>query len=267
MDIGERKCDYLLQLEKQLIEEYNLILWQKENFLLQKSRIKCLTEWNKNTHFFHTITVIRRLKGCITCLKDENDYWMDNQETLQQVSRQFYINLYTEGQEDRGSNFSFKFPQSSRSNILLLNRPLSHLEVLEAIIEMGGMKVPGPNRLSLCFFQKNWDIIGAAVTESITDAFARGSFSKKMNGTLLTLVPKQASLETMSHIRPIALCNFVAKAITKIISNRLKNLMHLLMGEGQASFIPRRQVVDNVIIIQEVLYSMKRKAGLKRVLE
>lgn len=65
----------------------------------------------------------------------------------------------------------------------------------------------------------------------------------------------------MSYFRLIALCSFVAKLITKILANRLKNLMQKLVGEGQTSFIPSRQAEDNMIMVQELIHSMKKKTG------
>lgn len=66
----------------------------------------------------------------------------------------------------------------------------------------------------------------------------------------------------MAHFRPIALSN-VVKIITKIIANRLKPVMSSLVGETQCSFILGRQGIDNVVIVQEIIHSMRRKQGNK----
>lgn len=39
--------------------------------------------------------------------------------------------------------------------------------------------------------------------------------------------------------------------------------MSFLVGEYQSSFILGRQSIDNVIIVQEALHSMRRKVGKK----
>ena len=46
-----------------------------------------------------------------------------------------------------------------------------------------------------------------------------------------------------------------------MISNRLKGIMPLLISPAQASFIKGRSIVDNIIIAQEVIHSMKHKKG------
>lgn len=66
----------------------------------------------------------------------------------------------------------------------------------------------------------------------------------------------------MSLFRTIALRNIVAKLITKK-ANRLKPLIEKLAGPDQTSFIPNRQAADNMILVQELIHSMRRKMGGK----
>lgn len=101
--------------------------------------------------------------------------------------------------------------------------------------------------------------MGPSVSEFVRKAFLTASFLMEMNETLITLIPKQNPPEKLTHFRPISLCNVVAKIISKVIANRLKPLMSKLVGPNQCSFIPGRQAVDNVVIVQEVVHSLKRK--------
>lgn len=62
----------------------------------------------------------------------------------------------------------------------------------------------------------------------ITQAFAQGSFLPELNVTLITLIPKQETLELISQFHPISLYNVVVKLMLKIIANWLKFLMQNL---------------------------------------
>ena len=52
----------------------------------------------------------------------------------------------------------------------------------------------------------------------------------------------------MEHFRPICLCNVSYKIMTKILSARLRNVMEELINPCQCSFIPNRNIGDNIII-------------------
>lgn len=82
-----------------------------------------------------------------------------------------------------------------------------------------------------------------------------------MNDTDITLIPKVDLPERETHFRPISLCNVSYKAITKLMTTRLKGLMQEVIGPQQSSFVPGRQITDNVIIYQETLNAMRRKTG------
>lgn len=39
--------------------------------------------------------------------------------------------------------------------------------------------------------------------------------------------------------------------------------MEQLVSESQASFVPHRQTTDNMIVVQEIVHSIKKKSGKK----
>ncbi|XP_019167321.1 PREDICTED: uncharacterized protein LOC109163057 [Ipomoea nil] len=81
------------------------------------------------------------------------------------------------------------------------------------------------------------------------------------NDTLISLIPKVPNPTSVKQYRPISLCNVSYKLITKIMASRLKNMSRKLIGPHQTSFVPGRQISDNVLLYQEVLSSMKNKKG------
>ena len=64
----------------------------------------------------------------------------------------------------------------------------------------------------------------------------------------LVLIPKVPNLESVSHFRPINVCNTLYKLLTKIIGNRLKPFLHAMVHLAQSGFVPGRRVMDNYII-------------------
>lgn len=73
------------------------------------------------------------------------------------------------------------------------------------------------------------------------------------------LIPKVDKLESITQFRPIGLCNFIYKIISKVIVNIMKNLLPLVISENQRAFIPGRLIHDNVVIAHEVYHHLKNK--------
>lgn len=84
-----------------------------------------------------------------------------------------------------------------------------------------------------------------------------------MNKTLIALIPKVDNPDNIKMFRPISLCNVVYKTINKIIVARLRPLLLILISPTQSSFIPGRSMMDNIIITQEVLHTLRSKKGKK----
>lgn len=69
--------------------------------------------------------------------------------------------------------------------------------------------------------------------------------------------------ETANYFRPITLLNVVFKIISKVLVNRMRPIMSKLVGPFQNSFLPGRSTMDNVILNQEIMHSMRHKKGRK----
>ncbi|GAA0169690.1 hypothetical protein LIER_40808 [Lithospermum erythrorhizon] len=60
----------------------------------------------------------------------------------------------------------------------------------------------------------------------------------------------------MFEIRPISLCNIVAKIVSKVLANRLRPILMVIISETQSAFLPGRIISDNILIAHEVLHYM-----------
>lgn len=95
----------------------------------------------------------------------------------------------------------------------------------------------------------------------IADIFRNPLQVSEVNGTFITLIPKLDQVSNIKDFRPISLCNVSYKIVTKILAQRLRPVMSKLVNPCQSSFIPNRQSRDNIVIAQEIFYSMRRSEG------
>jgi hypothetical protein len=85
------------------------------------------------------------------------------------------------------------------------------------------------------FFKACWDVVKHDIYGIVEDSRCSSSILKALNSTFITLIPKENEARTPDRFRPIALCNVVYKIISKVIANRLKPLLPILISKEQSA--------------------------------
>lgn len=79
-----------------------------------------------------------------------------------------------------------------------------------------------------------------------------------MNHNFVTLVPKKDKPQSISDYRPISCANIFYKIISKILCNRLKWFLPVLIAENQFSFIPKKKYWRNVLLAHENIQDLAK---------
>ncbi|KAF7807956.1 reverse transcriptase [Senna tora] len=93
----------------------------------------------------------------------------------------------------------------------------------------------------------------------VKEYFEGKSNLRSINKTNLVLIPKVDRPESVGHFCLISLCNFSYKILSKVITNRMKDLLPKFISQHQRAFVSGRLIQDNIVIAHEVFHYLKEK--------
>jgi len=95
-----------------------------------------------------------------------------------------------------------------------------------------------------------FDILGLDLLNVIKESRTFGRVIGSVNATFLSLIPKVSNPVTFNEFKPISLCNFIYKVITKIIASRVKEKLTSCISAEQFGIFKDKLIFDAVGISQ-----------------
>ena len=255
---------FLYSLEHQLTLDYNTLLHQEYLYRQLKSRVTWLNYGDMNTKFFHLTTLHRRSHSRVVTLKDTTGLWLTGDPLLVHINDTFH-KLFQ-------ATFEYRRPSLRSAPQMCLSSPfLEHTqtlstiplldEILKALRHLPLLKAPRSDGFHALFFQTNWHVLGQSVIQIIQDIFEQLCIPPTWGHTNLVLIPKVTHPEQITQFRPISLCNTLYKLVSRILMQRLKPYMAEIINPFQARFVPGRRTNDNIILVQEVICTLRNRKG------
>ncbi|CAJ2631177.1 unnamed protein product [Trifolium pratense] len=230
----------------------------KDNLLKQKSRTKWLKEGDSNSRFFHQSIKGRRRRNQLVALRD-GDHWVQGVDEIKKFVKHFFVNNFTEEWSNRPHLDGISFPTLSLNDNLFLLAPFSVDEVRDVVWNSDGNKCPGPDGFNFNFLKACWDTLKGDIMDFVHDFHSNAILPKAITASFLALIPKKDNPQTLYDYRPICLVGSLYKIISKVLATRLKKVLGNLISKCQSAFLPNRQILDGVLVVNELIDLAKRK--------
>ena len=123
-------------------------------------------------------------------------------------------------------------------------------ELLKALKNMPNNKSSGNDGLTKEFYETFWEDLKKLLCASITKAFHRGELSHSQKQAL---IKKDRDKKLIKNWRPISLLNIDTKLNSKVLAERLKNVLPSLISSDQTAYVKGRFISKGGRLISDVL--------------
>ncbi|PKU77601.1 integrator complex subunit 11 [Dendrobium catenatum] len=207
---------------------------------------------DNNTKYFHALVKKKHAKNTICKIhRDDGSITEDYDEIVILAVNHFKTHLNKIFIPSSIINPHIIPKLISKDNNKGLTIPPSLEEVKDTVFGMNGNAMVGPDGFTTKFFNKYWPIIYEDIFAVVTDFFNGGAIPKFFTATSIVLIPKNNLADSWNDFRPISLCSFFYKFISKILMNRLFMHFPRIILPFQMGFVKSHPIVDNILLAQE----------------
>eukprot|EP00253_Pinus_taeda_P017122 PITA_17122 len=248
-----------LAIEKSAQRNVYCSFRNEEEYWRLKSRSLWLKSGDRNTSYFHRQCRARLSRNHITEITSSSGQVYKGFSQIQEAVVHHFQNLLSaerNGDEEDEAEFLTTIPNlvSEEDNDSLMS-PVMEEEITSIVRFMEPDKAPGPDGFTIHFYRICWEIIKVNLFRMIRGVLRKAKVDGGTKSTFLALIPKETNPRSFDRYRPISLCNSSYKIVAKLLANRIKPLLQKLISPAQGGFVKGRQILDNVIQIQEALHS------------
>ena len=132
-------------------------------------------------------------------------------------------------------------------------------EVKNVVWNCDNSKSPGPDSFNFGFIKFCWEEIKKDVIRAVNNFEECGRWTREKNASFISLIPKVDNPQLLNDFRPISLVGCLYKIVAKILSLRMKMVLHKVIDVRQSTFLAGRDLMDSVLVANVVLEEVKRR--------
>ncbi len=259
LDKAEKSIQKIKEIEGKLKE----IEENKYNGARLRSKAKYTVEGEKCTKFFFDLERRRGMAQTIKGLKRENGDMVETNEEILKAVKEYYEKLFkAEGINDEEKQKLLKQIKSKlgEEDKKDCEQEIREEEIKRAISELNKGKSPGIDGLGNEFYKTFKDFLTGILKEVYEEILKKEEMNQRMGMGLIKLIYKRKGEKVdLKNYRPITMLNSDLKILTKVLANRLKEVMPTIIETNQVYGVKGKDIADTTISIIDRIRYMKDK--------
>ena len=141
-----------------------------------------------------------------------------------------------------------------------LNEYINEEEIIIAIKQLNNNKSPGEDGITAEFY-KHFEIkLTPILCELYNNILFKNELSETMKMGIITLIYKnKGNIDYLKNWRPITLLNIDYKILTKILTNRIKNIETDIINNLQSAGIKNKSIINNALNLKTIIDYIEEK--------
>lgn len=187
-----------------------------------------------------------------------------NAEMIRMNLREYMKQMYSPADIVRPEflTSTYVFPESAA----VMDSPFTMEELREAIMKVGRVAcgVDGiPNELMKVLVQSTMDSILMNTCLLICNLIFKGYSTKRINTSVISMVPKKPKAEFIDEFRPIAVSTTFSKLVSSMVNKRLLQcaVNNKVLSPEQSGFLPYQECAGQVLSLLNIAKTIEDKVG------
>ncbi|CAI5483302.1 unnamed protein product [Closterium sp. Yama58-4] len=180
-----------------------------------------------------------------------------SKDILAAASR-YFKNIFGKDRRAEGAEWSFNPARRLDGSVAeVLVADWTEQEVKKAFAAMARNKSPGSDGLPKELFETHWDLLGESFMTMAKSFQNSASLPAELKEAVTILLHKKGDKEQLDNYRPITLLNFTYKVLARVVADRMKSVLHMVISPEQYGFIPGRRLSDAVALVADIIEGAK----------
>lgn len=127
-----------------------------------------------------------------------------------------------------------------------------------AVWDCDSFQCLSPDGVNFGFINDFWEDLKAHLMRFVSDFHRNGKLPKGINNTSITLIPRKDCPQSLNDYHPNSLVGSLYKVLAKLLANRLRGVICIVISYTQTAFAKGRQILDGILVANEVVDEAKQ---------